>query len=145
MSHDENGETKLHLAAFNNQPEECHQILEEARELGILHDLIEDTYYSTPTALWIASKDGHPRIVKLLLEYGAIVDKEDSRGTTPLMIASKGQVAEHIDIVNLLLKHNASVKVKDEEGKTALDYARDCRKYEWRNMILEALQQAEEG
>ena len=85
-------------------------MINSAKELGILSDLINkaDNYGQTP--LYNASNYGHLRSVKLLLNNGAEIDKAKFDGVTPLMGASwKG----HLDVVNVLIKTNADVNLKD--------------------------------
>jgi hypothetical protein len=58
--------------------------------------------------------------VEALLAVGAAVDGEDSRGTTPLMMAAG---YGYTPIVKLLLGRGASPRKRDHGGETALDYA----------------------
>jgi len=74
-----------------------------------------------PMPLIIAARNGHTRVVELLLLRGADVNVRDKeQGTTPL-IASAQQ--GHKEIVELLLKNGADVNAKDSSGKTALSEA----------------------
>ena len=72
-------------------------------------------------ALIEASYCGHFNIVKLLLERGAKVNKQNGSGETALMWASLG----HHDVVKLLLERGAKVNKQDKEGKTALMHVRN--------------------
>ena len=74
------------------------------------------------TALWAASKEGHAKVVKLLLEKGADVNvKDTTNDETALWIASK---EGHEEVVKLLLAAKADVNVKAKDGKTALGIAK---------------------
>lgn len=78
-------------------------------ELSIDPDFIpikfmEDT--NNATALIMAAKGGHVRIVELLIENGADPDKRDSNNNTPLLWAIKNG---HFEIVKLLIKNDASI------------------------------------
>jgi ankyrin repeat protein len=58
------------------------------------------------------------KVVKRLLEAGAVVDDRDDRGRTALMIAAEGG---RPDIVEMLLAHGADRSLKDKAGKRATD------------------------
>ena len=79
--------------------------------------------------LMLATQRVYSEKVKLFLDYGADVEKKDSRfptdlmlpaGETPLFAASR---KGHVEIVNLLLVNGASVFEKDTYGQTALTHA----------------------
>jgi ankyrin repeat protein len=68
----------------------------------------------------ITSKYGHSEILNMLIEKGANIDAQDSRGNTPLHKATeKG----HTHIVNILLKNKAHIDVQNNNGETALHFA----------------------
>ncbi len=68
------------------------------------------------TALKVAVEEDRPKIVDLLIEFGADVD-EVPAGTTPLMIAaSRGKLAA----ARRLLRHGAQLEIVDSIGQTAL-------------------------
>ncbi len=66
----------------------------------------------------MASQQGHPEVVKLLLEAGANVNKaEKEEGFTSLLMASsEGQP----EVVRLLLEAGADVDKTDKKGRTPL-------------------------
>lgn len=57
----------------------------------------------------------------ILLKYGAKINVQDSRGSTPLHNSVRNG---HAEIVALLVKHG-SLRYKDKNGKTPIDYAND--------------------
>ena len=59
-------------------------------------------------------------MIKLLLEFGAEVDRQDVAGNSSLMVASN---LGHQPIVQLLLQKNANVNLVNELGYTALMFA----------------------
>ncbi len=75
------------------------------------------------TPLISGASTAGPDAIKLLLEKGANVNRQDVRGMTPLML-SIGNDHPDIRVVNLLLEHGADVKLKSKAGETALDWAR---------------------
>lgn len=88
------------------------------------------------TALFYAAANGHPAVVKLLLDRGAKVDLRDDEGLTALMLTANTRLlhpgAERTDspgfeeAVEILLKSGADVKLASKDGVTALISPR-CR------------------
>lgn len=68
-----------------------------------------------------ASREGHHRMVELLIEKGADINNVDRRGRTPLMEAS---LFGRIKVVELLLRHGADPHAKDRKGRNAYFYSR---------------------
>ena len=71
------------------------------------------------SSLFIASQEGHLKVVELLLLNGAnIHDKETSQGMSSLFIASQ---EGHLDVVELLLSNGANIHDKDIfDGSTSI-------------------------
>ena len=68
------------------------------------------------TALMIAAESGQVEVVKLLLDRGAAVNREDKQRLTALMWASgKG----HLEIARLLLAAGADVHTVDVTGRNS--------------------------
>ena len=144
MSVDELGRTKLYKAATgklyyeaanDTGLTETRKMINSAKELGILSELINnaDNYGQSP--LYNASNYGQLRSVKVLLNNGADIDKAKFDRVTPLMGAClKG----HLNVVDVLLRHNANVNFKDTNGNTALIMA----KQQGHTMVVETLKTA---
>ena len=75
------------------------------------------------TALYIASQNGHPEVVTLLLaKEGVDVNQARIFGVTPLMKASGNG---HLETVKVLLQHEGiDVNLKDKVGATAYYHAK---------------------
>lgn len=70
------------------------------------------------TALWIASFQGHEKVVQSLLTLGnADIDLADSDGKTPLYVASQ---EKQVTVVRILLDRGANPEVKSMSGVTPL-------------------------
>tara|TARA_B100000287_G_scaffold354425_1_gene344632 strand:+ start:1831 stop:2934 length:1104 start_codon:yes stop_codon:yes gene_type:complete len=73
------------------------------------------------TALMMAAKNGHLKIVDLLLNYGdAVIDQGDWEGETAL---NKASFAGHLDVVKFLLEEGAEIDRMSDNGWTALSNA----------------------
>lgn len=79
------------------------------------------------TPLHYASQASNPEVITLLVDRGANVNMQDSKGNTPLINAVRGENAKP-EVVSFLLDKGADVNIKDESGKRAVDYARTNRK-----------------
>ncbi|MBF0316410.1 MAG: ankyrin repeat domain-containing protein [Oligoflexia bacterium] len=67
--------------------------------------------------LFIAAKEGHPKVVTLLLNNGANVDQVENNGATPLYVAAQNG---HTEVVKLLLESGATVDRPLNNGMTPL-------------------------
>jgi ankyrin repeat protein len=67
-----------------------------------------------------ACASGNVEVVKLLIERGADINKEDSAHETPLIAAS---LYGHKEVVELLIERGAEINTPDEKGKTPLELA----------------------
>jgi ankyrin repeat protein len=96
--------------------------VERNRRLDVVRYLIDlggDVNYQmplgwrgNPTPLHIATMFGVIEKMKILLEYGADINGENARGSTPLLVAL---CSEQIDALNLLLAKGASPTIEDFE------------------------------
>jgi len=67
--------------------------------------------------------DVTPKVIKMLLKYGADINAADDNGRTALMYA--GALNQNIEVVKVLLDNGINVRAKDNQGKTAYDYTTD--------------------
>ena len=121
LSQDEDGRTKLYVAAKNNKIEEAKKMIERANNLNIASELVNKGDNDGETPLFQTSLHGYLQMAELLLNNGAEIDKANNGGWTPLIGASFNG---HLEVVNLLIEHQADVHLKNDDGKTALHYAR---------------------
>ncbi len=66
--------------------------------------------------------DVTPKVIKMLLQYGADINAVDDNGRNSLMYAVA--LNENPEVVRVLLENGADAKAKDLTGKTAADYAK---------------------
>lgn len=83
--------------------------------------------------LHYAASNGHDDIVQLLVDNSAYVDAASPNGTTPLMMAARGN---YVSTMKLLLDAGADPRLKNQIGFTALGFA---EKYDAKD-ALEALE-----
>ena len=73
------------------------------------------------TGLHAAALKGNADLADMLLNYGADVNDEDSKGRTPLHFAVEDD--ENTRIVKLLLRHGANINARDKNKCTPLHNA----------------------
>ena len=103
----------------------CHTPLEVYCYNVLVHlafnNICLQYYFSTGlSALMIASKHGRYDEAKLLLEKGAQVDLQDSKGWCALMFAVQ---EGHLELVKLLLEYGANVDLQTLQWESALSLA----------------------
>jgi ankyrin repeat protein len=113
---DQEGVTPLMLACSFGNDDMMHSML----ILRADHVDAEDN--NQQTALFYACKLEHDACLDVLLDYNVNVNKADSRGVTPLILAS---VYGNLSIVTKLVNRGASLDAQDSGSRTALYYACD--------------------
>ena len=64
-----------------------------------------------------AAEHGNISAVKYLIQFGAQVNKVDTNGVSPLLLACKGH---RLDIVEILLNYTANINIKTDQKETPL-------------------------
>ena len=121
--------TSLHYAALWG----LHSIVE-----FLIVEHSQDVYFrgftDNVTPLHLASKYGHVKTARMLIERGADLSAQNVHGKTPLHLASeKGQV----DIARILIECGADLSAKNVHGKTPLHLALDKGQVEIARMLIE--------
>ena len=111
---DSAGENALMLAALNGDVDLVKLLITKGAEVN----------KKGWTALHYAAANGHDEIAKLLLGYSAYVDAPSPNGTTPLMMAARG---DHVSTIKLLLDGGADLNAKNQIGMNALDFAKQYK------------------
>lgn len=83
------------------------------------HDMNQGDDHGFSPLHW-ASKEGHLKIVELLIQRGARINATNRGDDIPLHLAS---AHGHRDVVHLLLRNRADVNFVNEHGNTPLHYA----------------------
>ncbi|CBY41836.1 unnamed protein product, partial [Oikopleura dioica] len=125
---DEEGNTALHLAAYNRRGKTVGVLLHK----GIQVDEVNSKGW---TALDAAAAVGHLPSARILLEHDAPIDSADKSNVTPLHLASMNG---HLEVAKFLVDQGADVKNVDSEGRNALDYAIDYYHEDIVTMFLES-------
>lgn len=86
------------------------------------------------SALWMASKNGHTDIVKILIEKGARVNAKNAYGITALMLALD---KDYTDIIKLLIDNNADINIKAIDGTTTLMMASSKGNIDIVNLLIQ--------
>ena len=118
-----NGITPL-LLAISNRTIETVKLLVERKA-----DVIS-TSESESSPLKRAVECCEKEMATLFLRKGANVNLKNSRGVSPLMVASSA------DMANFLLENGANLKLEDKENKTALLHSLDMKYYDVSELLL---------
>jgi ankyrin repeat protein len=100
----------LHLAAMTGQMNMV--------ELLLAHDV---DARAVDGGIFVECKD--LRILHVLVDHGASVNRAGRNGTTPLAFAVRADKGNHIDLVRWLLAQGAAVNTPDAKEQTALHVA----------------------
>ncbi|KAF4522686.1 hypothetical protein B566_EDAN010467 [Ephemera danica] len=83
------------------------------------HDMNQGDDHGFSPLHW-AAKEGHTKLVEMLMQRGARVGATNRGDDTPLHLAA---AHGHRDIVHMLLRQRADINFTNEHGNTALHYA----------------------
>ncbi|OAT00872.1 hypothetical protein, variant 3 [Blastomyces dermatitidis ER-3] len=126
------GDTPLFLAAINGDEDIALALLMDGTRTK--NGNAFKYYVSLFSPLAAACKYGHPTIVQMLLEHGALLGQDYSFGRTPLSLAT---TAGHTDIVELLLKWGSPPDGNNRDGSTPLTEAARIGDEKLVQMLLE--------
>ena len=93
-----------------------------ANESAIVNDINARDTKGRTLLMNVCRVDVTPKVIKMLLRYGADVNTVDDNGRNALIYAVA--LNENPEVVRVLLENGADVKAKDLTGKTADDYAK---------------------
>nr|XP_029722327.1 transient receptor potential cation channel subfamily A member 1-like isoform X1 [Aedes albopictus] len=111
-----NNESPLHFAARYGRYNTVRQLLDSEKGTFIINE--SDGEGLTP--LHIASKEGHTRVVQLLLNRGALLHR-DHNGRNPLHLAAMSGYTQTIELLHSV--HSHLLDQVDKDGNTALHLA----------------------
>ena len=117
LKQNDKGWTGLFTAVVDKNFDQVKMILDQAKQLDVLRDLIDKTDLEGRSPLWVASFKGVNNICKLLLENKSDVNKSNKYGVSPLCVASH---EGHATIVKTLLANEASIDQPTNDGATPL-------------------------
>ena len=107
-----NGKTGLYYAIVNDAFKICEFLLKRGADANLTVD-------DNSTLQW-AIRYNRERIVRLLIEYGADVNKPDEKLNTPLIYAAK---LDKLEICKILIARGADPLHINLQRKRASDYA----------------------
>jgi ankyrin repeat protein len=108
----------LHWAAYANAPKIAGMLI--ARGIDVNLEISEDSKERARprkiTALMVAAAENHKEIIKLLIEKGALLEKQNADGRTALLIAIQ---EDSNDAARVLIENNASLQIVAYEKLTS--------------------------
>ena len=127
----------IHSLAFLGRTDELERLSKEG--VDIIHPR-----ENGKTPLHLATDEGHPATVQLLLSYGADVDAVDEDGNTSLhMLCSRNpEERSSVDIAtqiyNALLSAHSQVNLQNKQGCTPLHLALDAHSVDLSTLLLQS-------
>ncbi|CAB1120289.1 unnamed protein product [Ectocarpus sp. CCAP 1310/34] len=121
---------ELHLAAMNGSSERALALLSSRDPIDVNQG---DSAGCTP--LMLATTNGHPRVVRILLNHGANMSIVDDVGSDALL---KSAVVGHSAVTKMLVKASANLEAADFDGATPLHLAATCGNSEVMRVLIEA-------
>jgi len=79
----------------------------------------------------------HPELIQTFLQAGAVVNAQDAKSRTPLMILAKKPDITTSDLVKALLDAGADITIKDTSDKDALQVAIDADNFSFVQQLIE--------
>lgn len=115
MSENRKNEYPLHEEIIEGNLENCTKLIES----GTIDINKQDEQGYSP--LHAASQRKLVSVVQKLIEYGALVNIQDSWGNTPL-VRALGNSEENATIINLLLKAGTDPNIKNNHGNSVITH-----------------------
>jgi hypothetical protein len=106
--------TPLYYAASFGLSHVVRALLEQGAEVDAMGGSLGGTAFHT------AALRGHVKVMDILFQKGADVNKMDFIMKTPLESAA---LVGNVEVIEYLLEHGADPKIRDDQGKTAHDWA----------------------
>ncbi len=107
---------ELFAAAADGDVEKLYCLLTR----GMPIDLVDENREIGRTALAIAARAGHQKVVELLIHNGADIDTQDTNGATPLHLAL---LNDHVHVIGTLEFYGANITLTDNNGNLPLHLA----------------------
>jgi ankyrin repeat protein len=83
-------------------------------------DVNARSHYFGTTPVFVAAGNGRIKVLKLLIEHGAMYNLRDNEGDTPLIAAIK---TNKVEAVRVLTEAGADVNLRDKDGEIPLGWA----------------------
>jgi ankyrin repeat protein len=113
---------------------------------------INDTNSLTgATPLHYATKGGSSKVIQVLLDNGADVNRRDNKGSIPIINLlsvrnlDESALKNRFKLAETLIKHGADVKLVDQEGNSAYKIALNLGRPEWIEMMEKASARSNEN
>ncbi|CAM9463650.1 unnamed protein product [Ectocarpus sp. 4 AP-2014] len=121
---------ELHVAAMDGSSERALALLSSRDPIDVNQG---DSAGCTP--LMLATTNGHPRVVRILLNHGANMSIVDDVGSDALL---KSAIEGHSAVTKMLVKAGANLEAADVNGATPLHLAATCGNSEVMRVLIEA-------
>jgi len=126
---DKDGDTPLHEAIYHSKEDVVAALLKNKADLNA-------NWKNNRFPLWFATKKHNIKVIELLVQHGADVNKYDIDKVTALNMLAQDKSNFKLDTANCLISSGANIGARDNHGNTPLLNALFSNNFEFVELLI---------